>query len=70
MEQAETKSIKRIVAFFRTNGINFSDVDITKSKLKGEGPILTLTVDLKSVTKKEFTQLLEENDDVIYFEEL
>lgn len=70
VELTEPKAIKVFIAMLRKNNINFSDVEVSKGKLKGEGPLITLSIDLdKNMQKQEFLNLLRNSDEVLYFEE-
>ena len=62
--------LHRVDDLLRKNNIHFSDVEVSKGKLKGEGPMVTLSIDLdKKMPKQEFLNLLRGSDEVLYFEE-
>lgn len=70
VELTEPRAIKVFIAMLRKNNIHFSDVEVSKGKLKGEGPMVTLSIDLdKKMPKQEFLNLLRGSDEVLYFEE-
>lgn len=69
VELTEPRAIKLFIAMLRKNNINFSDVEVNKGKLKGEGPMITLSINLDKMSKQEFLNLLRGSDEVLYFEE-
>ena len=69
LELAEGASVKRVIRFLRDMDADFSNMEFVKSRLKGEGPTLMVTVDLgRSLKRAAFLTALENNKDILFYD--
>ncbi len=69
LELTEPAATKRVIKSLREMDADFSNLEFAKSRVKGDGPTLMVTVDLgRSLRRADFLGSLEKNEDILFYD--
>lgn len=69
LELTEPAATKEVIRFLRAMDAEFSNLELAKSRVKGDGPTLMVTVDLgRSLKRADFLTSLEKNENILFYD--